>query len=263
MKLSVSQREEFDRWGLLRLPHAIPPAEAAQLHDLVWEQLSREHGIERDQPDSWTIERPQGFKAISRSELFSRTGVGPIGDAADDLMGEGRWQPAKNWRPFVTFPVPGVSWDVPVSGWHYDMPFDPEHTKGLPAINVFAFLAPVLPAGGGTLVLAGSHHLVRSYTASHPEGGQIHSPTMKAALGSAHPWLNELWTKGSGIDRSRRYLRDGAVIEGIPLRVVELTGVPGDAFLMNSLLLHAPAPNSQPTPRMMLIQMISRNRDIT
>ena len=74
--LSPSQREEFDRWGLMRLPHAIPPAEAGRITELVWEELSREHGIERDQPDSWTIERPQGFKAISRSESFSRTGVG-------------------------------------------------------------------------------------------------------------------------------------------------------------------------------------------
>ena len=197
--LSPSQLEEFDRWGLLRLPAALPQSETAQMQDLVWEQLAREHGIERDRPDTWTVERPQGFKAISRSETFSRTGVGPIAEAAEDLMGAGRWQPARNWRPFVTFPVPGASWDLPVSGWHYDMPFDPEETRGVPAINVFAFLAPVLPAGGGTVVLAGSHHLVRRYTTSNPEGGQVHSPAMKATLGSAHPWLNGLWTRGSDV----------------------------------------------------------------
>ncbi|MEQ4206985.1 hypothetical protein [Actinopolymorpha sp. B9G3] len=258
MKLTQDQVDEFDRWGLLRLPDAIPHDDATSMGDLVWRQLSTEHGIERDRPDTWTVERPLGFKPLAQSETFRRTGAAPIAGAADALMGKGSWEPAKHWRPFVTFAVPGTTWDVPLSGWHYDCPFDRERIDGVPAIHVFAFMAPLRPKGGGTLVLAGSHHLVRKYTAAHPGGGKVHSRTMKDTLGAVHPWLDELWHKKTEADRRRTFLHDGAVVDGIPLRVVELTGEPGEAYLMNSLLLHAPAPNVLPTPRMMLIQMIGR-----
>ncbi|MEQ7126575.1 hypothetical protein ABN034_18845 [Actinopolymorpha sp. B11F2] len=67
-----------------------------------------------------------------------------------------------------------------------------------------------------------------------------------------------MWHKKAEADRRRRFLHEGAVVDGVPLRVVELIREPGEAYLMNSLLLHAPAPNALPTPRTMLIQVIGR-----
>jgi ectoine hydroxylase-related dioxygenase (phytanoyl-CoA dioxygenase family) len=49
---------------------------------------------------------------------------------------------------------------------------------------------------------------------------------------------------------------DGTVVDGVPLRVVELTGEPGDVVLMHSDCFHAAAPNRLAEPRMMLTDMI-------
>lgn len=50
---------------------------------------------------------------------------------------------------------------------------------------------------------------------------------------------------------------DGIIIDGVPLRVVELTGEPGDVILMHSDCFHAVAPNRLTQPRMTLTDMVS------
>ena len=55
-------------------------------------------------------------------------------------------------------------------------------------------------------------------------------------------------------------MNDGTIIDGVPLRVVELTGDPGDVILMHSDTFHAAAPNRLTEPRMMLTEMVSPNR---
>jgi hypothetical protein len=104
-------------------------------------------------------------------------------------------------------------------------------------------------------VLAGSHHLTRRVAAM----GIQRSAAIKAKLGALHPWLAALWSKGAlDGDRVRRYLVEGAVVDGIYLRVEELTGDPGDVILMNPRSLHTPAPNCLDTPRMMLVNITGR-----
>jgi ectoine hydroxylase-related dioxygenase (phytanoyl-CoA dioxygenase family) len=41
-------------------------------------------------------------------------------------------------------------------------------------------------------------------------------------------------------------------VEGVPLKVMELTGQPGDAWLMDLRILHAAAPNGSDRPRLMI-----------
>jgi hypothetical protein len=45
---------------------------------------------------------------------------------------------------------------------------------------------------------------------------------------TAHPRVGGLWEAGDNDERVRRYMDDETVIDGVPLRVVELTGEPGD-----------------------------------
>ena len=82
---------------------------------------------------------------------------------------------------------------------------------------------------------------------------------VRASL-AAHPWLRGLWESGDGGDRIRRYMNDGTVVDGVPLRVVELAGEPGDVILMHSDCFHAAAPNRLTEPRMMLTGMVGPNR---
>jgi ectoine hydroxylase-related dioxygenase (phytanoyl-CoA dioxygenase family) len=77
---------------------------------------------------------------------------------------------------------------------------------------------------------------------------------------ASHPWLRGLWKPGDGGDRIQRYMNDGTIIDGVPLRVVELTGEPGDVILMHSDCFHAVAPNRLTEPRMMLTEMVAPNR---
>jgi hypothetical protein len=73
---------------------------------------------------------------------------------------------------------------------------------------------------------------------------------------AAHPWLRELWEPGDDGNRIQRYMNDGTVVDGVPLRVVELTGEPADVILMHCDCFHAAAPNRLTEPRMMLTGMV-------
>lgn len=127
----------------------------------------------------------------------------------------------------------------------------------LTMLVVFAHLAPVRPRGGGTLVITGSHQLT---TPAGPQAGNapVRSREVKAYLRTLHPWLRDLWQADGDTGRIHRYLTAGAVIDGVPVRVEELTGEPGDAVIMHPRLLHVVAPNSLDTPRMMLLQFLHR-----
>jgi ectoine hydroxylase-related dioxygenase (phytanoyl-CoA dioxygenase family) len=84
-------------------------------------------------------------------------------------------------------------------------------------------------------------------------------PRVRASL-AAHPWLRGLWEPGDCGDRIQRYMSDGTVIDGVPLRVAELTGEPGDVVLMHCDCFHAAAPNRLAKPRMMLTGMVGPSR---
>jgi hypothetical protein len=253
--LSPNERDEFERSGLLRLPAAIPQAEVASMQDRFWEFLSTKHGIARERPDTWRIESPRHLQALKRSGAFNPMATGEVRDALDDLLGAAQWNQPKAWGlPLVTFSAPGAGWDVPSSGWHVDS-FGPDHE--LPGVTVFAFLGSVAARGGGTVVLPESHRLFNRHIATT---GTWRPAEVKAALGSQHAWLRDLWGTGSESGRVTRYMDEGATIADAHLRVRELTGSPGDVILMHPRTLHAPAPNSLATPRMMLVEIIGRRR---
>jgi ectoine hydroxylase-related dioxygenase (phytanoyl-CoA dioxygenase family) len=51
-------------------------------------------------------------------------------------------------------------------------------------------------------------------------------------------------------------MTDGIRIGDMDMRVVELTGRPGDAFLMHCDTFHAAAPNCHDEPRMMATNIV-------
>ncbi|MDG4825653.1 phytanoyl-CoA dioxygenase family protein [Asanoa sp. WMMD1127] len=241
--LSSPQRAAFALHGLLRLPAALPDPDVAAMRDRFWSFLTAEHGLRPDDPVTWTVEHPRHLQALRRSGAFAPLGGAQVVGALDDLLGV--WRRPTSWGlPLVTFPRTG-RWRLPATGWHVDS-YGPEHD--LPGVTVFAFLLPVAAAGGGTAVLAGSHHLVNRHIATT---GTWRPAEVKAALTAAHPWLRETW-------RGNREPGDEAVLDGISVEVRELTGNPGDVVLMHPRTLHAPSPNTGPTPRMMLVEIISR-----
>jgi hypothetical protein len=71
-----------------------------------------------------------------------------------------------------------------------------------------------------------------------------------------YPWFEALCSRDRSAARVRRLMLDGDMIDGVPVRVVELTGAPGDVVLMHLGIMHSLAPNHRATPRIMLGQQI-------
>jgi ectoine hydroxylase-related dioxygenase (phytanoyl-CoA dioxygenase family) len=55
-------------------------------------------------------------------------------------------------------------------------------------------------------------------------------------------------------------MRNSTCVDGIDVRVVEMTGQPGDVYLMHPTLLHAPSRNVRNSPRLALTQWVEGKR---
>jgi ectoine hydroxylase-related dioxygenase (phytanoyl-CoA dioxygenase family) len=256
--LSLDQRDEFERTGLLRLSGVIPAAEANAMADRIWSFLSRQSGVDRNDPATWSTTRPTGFQPVSRGGELDGVRSAVVSAAVDDLIGtsEVHWERP---RVLMTFPDADLPWTVPSAGWHFD--YVPRQVQpGLRALQVFAVLNEALPQGGATLVLAGSHRLVERYVTD--TGLEPRPRLVRAHLASMDPWLGELWSDPGSTARPRgdrdERLFDGAVVDDVPLRVVEATGSDGDVYLMHSDCFHAVAVNVRPAPRIMATSVVTR-----
>ena len=164
------------------------------------------------------------------SQLMADDAVGSArGLAADDPgRSEPRWGPSRNGRFPDRF---GIRTPPGSAG------------PGYRASSHSASSAKFVAGGGGTLFVAGSHRLLDA------PGRELRSKAFKKAL-RKKPYFNVLL--GEDNAERARYLAEAHRVDGIDLRVVELTGEPGDVVLADARLLHAPAPNAQSTPRLMV-----------
>jgi len=253
--LTDPQLSEFQQLGLVRLPQAVPAAIALAMRDRLWAFLSLMHG--RRQHDATTWKQLDGrthFKVLRRNGAFDEVGA-HLAEPVTDLLGAGAWRPPAHWGlPLVTFPSPDRPWTIPAVGWHVDS--SKWSTGQVPGLVVFTFLDQVLPRGGGTLVMPGSHRV--TWQVCQQAGRFIRTADIKAVLIREQPWFADLWREpATDGELLRRYLDDGAVVDGIPVRVAELCGQPGDVVFMNQRVLHVAAPNARTTPRMMLSEFIN------
>lgn len=255
--LTVEQRDEFSRAGILRLPGAIGSREAAAMRDSVWKALQRRHNVRRDAPETWQAARITGTHDLPKSETFAQIGSPAIRAALDDLLGRGNWQSPERWGSLlVTFPESREQWDVPHQSWHLDFPAS-RNLKGLFIVRLFTCLAKLPPGGGGTVFVAGSHRLVENrLLAENVE--ELKSADARIALRRSCSWVDSLCQKDGDGGRVQRFMESSEAFGDVELRVVEMTGEPGDVLLTHPLLLHAPARNCASVPRIVLLSTIYR-----
>ncbi|HEY1425644.1 MAG TPA: phytanoyl-CoA dioxygenase family protein [Caulobacteraceae bacterium] len=246
--LSAAQRTEFAERGLLRLAGLIPTEPIDRAREVVLARLSQ-RGLWQD--GAWRLDalpRPQypatGLKtgrAIGHGhpELAALTRAPDLLAMVDQLL-DGHPFDRRFWysHPQVLFTLPNADvWRLP-RGWHTDGIC--MASNAIPGVQMFGFLDPVGPGGGGTLVVAGSHRLVN-------EGRPMRIREITRRL-KREPFFRELMAGRCSADGAFPKARVGEVL----VEVLELTGEPGDVWLTDMRLLHSGAPNAADRPRMML-----------
>jgi hypothetical protein len=252
--LTSSGVRRFERDGYVVVRQAFSRADGLAMEQHWWRELEDTHGIRADDQSSWH-QIVGDLRAAKRDPIQARILTGRVRGVFDDLLGAASWSPPRDWgRALVTFPEPGA-WDVPAGRWHWDNPSElhPDHPR---ALFVVSFIGPVAPRSGGTLILSGSPRLLIQQERRVP-------PDQRHGLGAgtwerfhrSHPWLMALTGHAaSPADRIAAFMDGETVVEGVPLRVVELTGEPGDMVFCHPVMVHCVAPNRGTRPRFMRIK---------
>jgi ectoine hydroxylase-related dioxygenase (phytanoyl-CoA dioxygenase family) len=221
----------------------------------LWGELARKHGIRHGDPQSWCAERPAQLGAFQKTGTFNGMATPELREVIGELIGRDRWAEPSSWGlPLVCFPQGAEAWNVPHQVWHFDLTPDPR-LKGAMVGRLFVLLAPLAAQGGGTLVATGSHRIAEAIAARR--SGRLSSQDMRKQLVAASPWFRDLMSPpAAGEDRIGRFMASPTVVDGVPLQVEEITGEPGDVFLMHPHALHGLSSNVRDTPRLALAQTI-------
>ena len=212
----------------------------------VWNKFEQ-LGIKRGQPETWQSLEDQDLNRIVKRVRKSRGAQAIYSDRVEAIAREllcGNDVEKHSALLLVTFSgkhsyIPNEA--VPHSMWHYDSPRLP---GDMPAgVIVLGFLNRVEPRGGGTMLIAGSHRLFADSSRGIP------SRIAKRRL-KKHEYFRDLFDK-NGENRDR-YLREVGVVNGVELKVVELTGNPGDAYFVNGAVMHTITRNYLDEPRLMV-----------
>ncbi len=252
--LSAEELDSFWRHGFLYMKEAFPRELALALQDEVWSEIEEEHGIVRSDPGTWTTpaHSPRRAKHAPLNEgIANERFLGAI----SDLLGYDTWQRPSNWGGFlISFPTePGTPRDVPSDTWHWDG--SPTST----GLLIFSFYAEVRPGGGGTHILSGSPRLIEDFYASlSPDDLARAHKVHRKMLARWDPWLEALTgrSKEPVEDRVATFMERTTEVRGVPCRVVELTGEPGDVVFCNLGMMHATAPNRLDVPRFMRVKFL-------
>jgi hypothetical protein len=232
-----------DESGVAYLRGALPRAEALAIGDRVWEAYAA-RGVERDDRSTW----PEGWRGLQvklqslrKSGVFAPFGNDTVSSTITEVLGEG-WYELDPWGgPLISFPTPGP-WQLPPSGWHSDLP-----ARGAAerpgALRMFGFASAVGPRSGGTLVIEGSHELIRRMVVESPDHDAGKSAVVKRELKRRYPWF-------------RSPSLEPTVIDGVTVRARELTGEPGDVAYMLPWTLHNVNMNCSDQPRFMVTHTV-------
>jgi hypothetical protein len=252
--LTLADVGRFERDGYVVVRRAFAPADGLAMERQWWRELEDTHGIRRDDRSSWR-QLPGDLKAAKRDPRQAAILTGQVRGVLDDLLGQAAWTPPRDWgRPLVTFPEPG-DWELPTGHRHWDNPCE-LHLDRPKGLFVVSFIGSVAPRGGGTLILSGSPRLLiqqeRQIPASQRRGS---IGALRERFHRSHPWLMALTGLAqSPPDRTAAFMDRETIVGGVPLRVVELTGEPGDMVFCHPAMVHCVAPNRGAWPRFMRIK---------
>lgn len=249
--------QAFEDEGYVRFPRFFPAEVARVLLELVWEDYSQRYGVSYDDPAGWSTKKGKEVRLYGppapevRESLAYKAVVDKLHEAADSMLGQGVWRSRGRTTLFVNCPNPAGDWTLP-SGWHTDV-------DGFPAdampnfIYVFAFLDLLERHGGSTVLLAGSSRRARAMEAPVPQGGQ----SFVESLAKEDPRFEALFAVAEGAgpleqnsdEFEKCLVTEGVRSSGVLLKMVELTGGPGDLVFWDPRGLHSASANARDRPR--------------
>lgn len=246
-----TELSHFARHGFVRIPGALTPEFVARVQEAVWAGLQKLGRVSREEdlPTTWRSEfNRRSIDRIAGVELGPR-----LIEAVDQFLGRGRWRPVNTLGGMLlTFPSgPPEEWGLPSEGWHVDN--DPRrYLEQVDELMLFTFYSSVRPRGGGTLILSGSPQLLECYLAALDGDSAPDLARIVDRLPNWHPRLAELMGR-KAVRRGtvEEWMKRGVEVHGVSLRVVELTGEPGDAVLCHPSMLHAVSRNCSSSLRIM------------
>lgn len=258
----------FAKHGYVRVREAFSPAAALQMQAFLWEQIKTAHGAHKEDRETWACfagtwnHSPRGLNKAANDLVYAPVAGPRMCKAIDQLLGPGTWSVPKSWGGFlVSFPRPDPSpWSLVADGWHWDGQVNFDHPNRLHGLFIFTFYSSVGPQGGRTLALSGSHRLLQRFLRSLAPGDRPkHTPLIKR-FAASHPYLAELTgaVPSAPDDRAAKFMETTTDVDGVPTRVLELTGEPGDAVLCHPSIFHAINPNRADVPRFMRVKGLAK-----
>lgn len=251
--LSPTQIDLFHCNGYLKIPELLEEKYVLKIQNEIWEELKEAFGIEKSNRKTWTtpLFSPRKTKISPTNKALINSKFRAI---IDDLIGAANWTEPKSWGGFlVNFPnKEGVEWHLNHKLWHWD--YELFRLFELKGLLIFSFFAEVLPKGGGTLVVSGSHKTLEKYYQKlsifqrNWKHGQQRKHFMKT-----HPYFSQLTDSSISTEQKiDQFMNKETMVDGIPLQVIELTGAPGDVVFCHPRTIHAPANlNLNSSPRIM------------
>lgn len=244
--------DRFHETGVVHLPGAMTVDQAAAIRNTIWRFIEAHTEIAEGDPSSWRGRSPSiSFKSLQGRAVFAPLVENAALTAATQAIFEphGPEPPRRRGRVLWTFPQRDP-WLLPTS-WHMDGNFGLAAFP-VPGVQLWALLADVEPCGGGTLLLAGSHHLVERYAARLPADQRGGNSVSWSRMLKQDPWLDQVRRGGTPENPRRDLLGDAHEVDGATVTPIEITGRAGDMFVSHIQVFHSPSPNTASKVRQML-----------
>lgn len=105
-------------------------------------------------------------------------------------------------------------------------------------------------------MVEGSPHFIRGFVDKRPRVAEEKMKVTRQSLMNSDPWLKALGSTEDKNDRVEHFMENSSMIAETPVRVMELTGEPGDVIFGHPWLLHSVSSNCGVEPRFMRVQRI-------
>jgi hypothetical protein len=254
--LSRTLHRELEMWGVARLPGAADSRRVAALRERVLGFIEQK-GLEPEGADSWRAIKASKLAPVARELGFAELWGESVVAAIDAVLGAGRWDVPRHAGQILplTWPQPAQPWQVPDKHWHLDY-MAPGAAQRIPGLQIFLCLDRVESRAGATLVAAGIPRMVEEIRVRRGPAWRGRSADVRSAVVREVPWFRELASVRPGEDRVARFMAHPTDFHGSSLQVVELTGEPGDVWLMHPWMLHAASANCGARPRMVITERL-------